>query len=227
MQWLDDKDIFGRMALISNNPIFNNLRNAVDNYDADLTDALSWGQLKSKRWLINELENLKADLGTVFLCGGWYATLAAMLFESSLEIEKIRSFDIDESCSAIAETVNRHKVKDGWKFKASTLDILKMDYPTTHTTYRADGTSMDLKEMPNTIINTSCEHIENFSKWFDKIPNNTLVILQSNDYFEIEEHINCVVDEEDFAKMAPLTDVLYSGRLELPKYTRFMRIGFK
>ena len=49
IEWQDDKDVFGRMFALTGDPIFKNLRNAVDNHDADLSDALSWGQLKSKR----------------------------------------------------------------------------------------------------------------------------------------------------------------------------------
>ena len=97
IEWQDDKDVFGRMYALTGNPLFKNLTNAVDHYDVDLTDAVSWGQLKSKRWLIELLEESNVELGTVFLCGGWWATLAAMLFNSKLDIEKIRSFDIDKT----------------------------------------------------------------------------------------------------------------------------------
>ena len=102
IDWQDDKDIFGRMFVFTGDPIFKNLTNAVDHFDVDLTDAVSWGQLKSKRWLIELLEESNVNLGTVFLCGGWYGTLAAMLFNSKLGIDKIRSFDIDETCASIA-----------------------------------------------------------------------------------------------------------------------------
>jgi len=227
IEWKDDNDIFGRMLVLTNNPLFNNLRNAVDNHDADLSDALSWGQLKSKRWLVDELEKIDLPLGTIFLCAGWYATLAAMLFQSKCNIDKIRSFDIDQSCLQIADTINRNQVKEDWQFKASTLDIFNMEYPTTHTTYRADGSSLQLTEMPDTIINTSCEHIKNFADWYAKIPNGKLVILQSNNFFEIDEHVNCVNDLDDFASQSPLSEILYEGELKLSKYTRFMRIGFK
>ena len=47
IKWKDDNDIFGRMLVLTNNTLFNNLRNAVDNHDANLSDALSWGQLKA------------------------------------------------------------------------------------------------------------------------------------------------------------------------------------
>ena len=39
-----------------------------------------------------------------------------------------------------------------------------------------------MSDVPNTIINTSCEHIVNFDEWYRKIPAGKLVILQSNDY---------------------------------------------
>ena len=193
--------------------------------EAALADAFSVGQIRSKEWLI---EHLPDNLGTVFICAGWYGTLASFMFERArTKFDKIRSFDIDETCASIADNMNRSYVIDGWQFKASTLDILEMDYPTTHTTFRSDGSTLELTEMPDTIINTSCEHIENFSLWYERIPKGTTVILQSNNYFELPEHVNCVTDLDDFARMSPMTTVLYQGELELPKYTRYMRIGIK
>ena len=227
INWTDDKDVFGRMFVLTNNSLFNQLSNAIDNEGADLSDALSWGQLKSKRWLVSELEKLDLELGTVFLCAGWYATLAPMLFDSNCKIDKIRSFDIDESCVSIADTINRTWVIDGWQFKASTLDIHDISYPTTHTTYRANGTSQTLIEEPDTIINTSCEHIKDFNVWYDKIPEGKMVILQSNDFFDVEEHINCVNSLTEFTEQTPMSTVLYQGELPLEKYTRYMRIGVK
>ena len=230
IEWKDDNDIFGRMLVLTNNPLFNNLRNAVDNHDADLSDALSWGQLKSKRWLVDELEKIDLPLGTIFLCAGWYATLAAMLFQSKCNIDKIRSFDIDESCLQIADTINRNQVKEDWKFKSITQDIMDIDY-NKHTWQIWSNTnnrmSYPITDMPNTIINTSCEHIENFAEWYAKIPTGKLVVLQNNNFFEVDEHINCVNDLDDFASQAPLTEILYDNELKLSKYTRFMRIGYK
>lgn len=213
---------------IHNSEFFDNFGQVLNKYpNIDLNDLFSKGQMESKRWLVNELEKINMPLGNVFICAGWYGSLATFLFESNLKIEKIRSFDIDSSCASIAETFNRTKTMDGWKFKASTVNILDMEYPTIHTTYRADGSSVDLTDMPDTIINTSCEHIENFTDWYAKIPDGRLVVLQSNNFFEVEEHVNCVKDIKEFGRMAPMTGTLYAGELELPKYTRFMLIGYK
>ena len=228
MQFQDEKDVFGRLLVLTGNPLFNNLRNAVDNFDADFTDALSWGQLKSKRWIIDELETLNLELGTVFMCAGWYATLAAMLFDSSVNVFKIRSFDIDNTCESIAETINRHYTKDNWRFKASTVDIHDINYKGfTYKSKRYDSSEVELFDVPDTIINTSCEHIANFKEWYNKIPYGKLVVLQSNNFFEVEEHVNCSSSLENFSNTAPMTTVLYKGELELEKYTRFMKIGIK
>lgn len=225
MIWDNDQDILGRIGLLTNSSFLINLRNTINQKDVDLSDCLSWGQIKSKRWL---LEHLPTDLGTVFICGGWYGTLAAMMFSEVPEkFDKIRSFDIDPSCATIAESINKTWTKDNWKFKASTLDIHDITYPLTYETQRYDGSIVELSDNPDTVINTSCEHIRNFDAWFDKIPANKLVILQSNNFEEIDDHVNCSSDLDEFRSRTPLDQTLYEGTLELQKYRRFMRIGFK
>ena len=192
-------------------------------------DCFSRGQLKSKLWIIKELIKLNLDLGTVFLCAGWYATLATMLFESKIKVGKIRSFDSDPSCAKIAEVFNKPWVVDAWKFKASYKDIHDIDFTgkTPYSVYKSNGEEQLLLDSPDTIINTSCEHIENFEEWYAKIPDGKLVILQSNNFYDVEEHVNCVADVDEFINTAPMSTVLYSGELALPKYNRFMIIGYK
>ncbi len=188
-------------------------------------DAISDGQLNSKLWLLDRIKGI--DLGTVFICAGWYGILATMMFEDeNIYVDKIRSFDLDDNCWKIAEDFNRPWTKDNWKFKASTLDITTMQFPTKYKTYRANGTSLILDEMPDTIINTSCEHIEKFTEWFNAIPKGKLVALQTNNYFDLPEHVNCVKNLAEFKEQAPLSDVIYEGELKLEKYTRYMIIGY-
>jgi hypothetical protein len=198
---------------------------AIKKHHSILGDALSQGQIKSKQWLLNKIKGI--DLGTVFICAGWYGILATMMFENeNVYVDKIRSFDIDDNCWKIAEDFNRSWAQDNWKFKASTLDITTMQFPIKHKTYRANGTSLILDEMPNTIINTSCEHIEKFTDWFNLIPKGKLVALQTNDYFDLPEHVNCVKDINEFKQQAPLSNIIYEGELELEKYIRYMLIGY-
>lgn len=227
IKWIDDKDIFGRIALFTDDPVFASLKNAIEHKGADFSDAFSWGQLRSKRWLVSEAEKLNKKLGMVFLCGGWYATLAPMLFNSSCDIEKIRSFDIDPTCQPTADAVNKQWVLDEWKFKAVTMDILDMKYPTTYTPIKANGQSnfIATTEMPDTIINTSCEHITEFAEWYSGLPAGKILMLQSNNFGDGDGHTNCVNSIDEFEKQTPMTNVWFSGELVLPKYTRYMRIG--
>jgi hypothetical protein len=198
INWQDDKDVFGRMHVLTGEPVFKQLRNAVDHYNVDLSDALSWGQLKSKRWLVEQLQNANQmlrnssnnqqsmQLGTVFLCGGWYATIADMLFKSGISIQKIRSFDIDPACAPIAECINKPYVIDEWKFKAATVDIHNLRYDRfDYVTHKSDGTELKLLDTATSVINTSCEHIFDFENWYDHIPRGMLVAVQSNDYFQV------------------------------------------
>jgi hypothetical protein len=219
----------GKYYTLTNDNLLLGLRDSLINYNADLTDVLSWGQLRSKRWLIDELEDLELDLGIVFLCAGWYATLAHMLFDSKCQVNKIRSFDIDPKCANIADTVNKQYI-DGWKFKAITEDILNINY-TTHTWRGWSNLKQDysnpITDTPNTIINTSCEHISMFKEWYSSIPKGKLVILQSNNFFDVEEHVNCVEDQDELDFLTPMSDTLYLGTLTLEKYNRYMKIGYK
>ena len=193
-------------------------------------DCFSRGQLQSKLWLVKELQKTKVDLGTVYLCAGWYATLATMLFESSIKVDKVRSFDIDPSCVDIAEVFNKPWFVDQWRFKSITQDIMDIDYNKHTWQYWSNANnrmSYPISDSPNTIINTSCEHIENFEEWYNRIPDGKLVILQSNNFFQVEDHVNCSLDLADFRRSASMNTVLYEGKLQLEKYDRFMLIGYK
>lgn len=201
----------------------------VNNIEYD-KDCFSRGQIESKLWLVRELKKINPDLGTVFLCAGWYATLATMLFESGIKIDKIRSFDIDSTTVDIAETFNKPWFTDQWRFKALVENIYNIDYESHTWQYWSNANnrmSYPITDVPNTIINTSCEHLDDFIGWYNKIPLGKLVVLQGNNYFEILEHVNCSSNLQEFSNKSPMTTTLYEGALELPKYTRFMKIGFK
>ena len=230
INFVDDNDFLGRMLLLTGNTMFHDLRNASDNCNADFTDALSWGQLKSKRWLVDELTKCNVELRTVFILGGWYGTLASMLFNSDMVIHYIRSFDLDENCQPIADKVNNTQVQNNWRFKAITEDMFNINYDAhTWSTWSAKNNrnSFPITDRPDTIINTSCEHINDFDNWYDMIPKGKLLILQNNNYFDLPEHVNCVDSLNTFAKQTPMHEVLFEGTLELPKYKRYMKIGYR
>ena len=103
------------------------------------------------------------------------------------------------------------------------IDYIEHNYNTE----KLDGAIIPLTDMPHTIVNTSCEHIPNFTDWYNLLPEGRLIILQSNNYFEIEEHINCSSSLKEFSQSAPMQETLYEGELDLGQYTRYMKIGRK
>jgi hypothetical protein len=176
-------------------------------------DAFWSGQIKSKEWLIDNLDFVirpyvnKTKL-SVDIHGGWVGVLASMLFQSNLNISTIRSIDIDPSCESIATMMNKGEEIQG-RFKAVTEDMC---------TVRSNS---------DIVINTSCEHItqDQYDLWLSGLPHNSLIVLQSNNY-KIEEHIRIANDIEEFKDQSGI-NILYQGKLELPMYTRYMLIGKK
>jgi len=169
-------------------------------------DAFWSGQLKSKEWLIDCLDEHVHFGSSVDIHGGWVGTLASMLFQSNIPVTTIRSIDIDPTCEPIATMMNKHEEMQG-RFRAVTSDMC---------TIRSDA---------DIVINTSCEHItqDQFDLWLSGMPYNTLLVLQSNDY-DIPEHVRTAKDLEEFKTQCGI-EVLWAGELELPLYKRFMVIG--
>lgn len=175
-------------------------------------DAFWQGQIRSKEWLIEELQKQKhnvKDWPSIDIHGGWVGVLASMLFQSKMYISSIRSVDIDPECQDIALTMNQLEVEAG-KFRAITANMCEI---------RSDA---------DIIINTSFEHIsqDDYELWLSGIRQDSLIILQSNNY-NISEHIRIANNLDEFKFQSNLENIIYSGELDLPLYKRFMIIGKK
>ena len=184
------------------------IRNSDDKYRT--LESFWKGQVNSKVWLAeNLLEFVPVRPLNIVIHGGWNGVLASILFNSNIAVQRITSVDIDPVCEDIANTVNRRYLDDN-KFSAVTADMCE------HT---SDA---------DVVINTSCEHItqEQYNKWLSNQPNNATIVLQSNNYFELDEHIRCSSSVDDFIKMSNI-QVFYKGELQTPKYNRYMIIGKK
>ena len=211
-----------------------NLKNMIKNFESKvLTDSFSRGQLRSKIWVSDTIKDLDIELGDmVYVCAGWYGVLPAILFERN-KITNIRSFDIDASCSLPAETLNRSYTQNDWQFKASTMDVNNLIYTGEfmYETFKYNGDKEMITDgAPTCVINTSCEHIEDFTSWWDTIPKGMLVIMQNNDFDDEDEHDHAddtVSSLEEFAKRLNVSETLYEGTLALDKYNRYMVIGYK
>jgi len=198
-------------------------------------DALSIGQIKSKKWLLEELKLCSGskldeiDLGSVYILAGWYGTLAYLLKQDPhIHIKSIVNVDLDPICEAISQRLNLDWIEN-WRYKAITMDIQHIDYSKPFE-FPAWSKNKDQvvshKSDCNTIICTSCEHITEWDKLYRKFPEGKLLILQSNN-FDIPEHTNRSESLEQFEAQTPMERVLFSGELDCEIYTRFMRIGIR
>lgn len=197
--------------------------------DFDVIDAFSKGQLDSKNWLTTELSRLNLDLGTVWILCGWIGTLAYLISQGTVRLNyrHIRSFDVDARCTPLAEVLNKAALIDNWQFKASTLDVNTINYVNyKFPTVKSNGDTQYIQESANTVINTSCDHMDS-NVWWERIPNDMLVILQNNNFVEKEEHVNNVSSLLEFKERYPMSELLYSGELDCGLYTRYMLIGRK
>jgi len=171
------------------------------------------GQLKSKVWLVNQLSKHVPDKPlNIVIHGGWNGVLASLLFNSNMKINDIRSVDIDSSCVETANMICKRQEMSG-KFNAITADMCEYEY------------EFD----PDVVINTSTEHIsqEQYDKWLSKVPSTSLIVLQSNNYYDLPEHIRCFANVVDFYEHSKLRYIKQHDTLELPLYNRFLLIGEK
>jgi hypothetical protein len=129
-----------------------------------------------------------------------------MLFQSNIPIKRISSLDIDPTCQPIATMMNKGEEIDG-RFQAITGDMC------------------NLISFVDVVINTSCEHItqHQYETWLGKRNKDQLLVLQSNNYV-IDEHVRTASSLQQFKEQSHI-DVVWSGELELPLYTRYMIIG--
>ncbi len=213
------KDILDGLAVLYDDPFIRDVRNTVLGFpESRIGIALNKKQTACKKWAVEELGRACGpELGTVHILAGWYGLLAAMLLNApGLRISHLTVIDVDPACEPVALSLNATPAHAG-RFAFRCHDILTLDYAAPPSGLRR----------PDLIINTSCEHLDRFEAWFARIPDGMLVLLQSNDYSEIPEHVSCVESLTAFEAKAPLSERLFAGQLELGKYTRFMLIGRK
>jgi hypothetical protein len=214
------RDILEGLALYTGSALQRDVLATLSRHEAPaLGEALNKNQIASKMWLADALlETVGPAFGEVLVLGGWFGVLAAVLLhDPRFTIGRVVSLDIDPRCAEVALSLNATHVGTG-RFVARTADMLDYDYA-------ADAAAP--AGAASLIINTSCEHLADFGRWYERIPANRMLALQSNDYYACSEHVNSVPDLEAFRAQAPMRETLFAGERRLRRYVRFMLIGRK
>ncbi len=176
----------------------------------DLIHSVDKNHWKSKQWLVREFYKLyDHNQGSFYVGGGWYGLLSHLMrMQWPEEGLNLTSGDIDPRCEEF-----------GWKlFHNSDINFVTEDM-----------TSRDLSEY-SAIISTSCEHVEPevLEKFIRSKNSNAWVVLQTNNYDELDSHINCYPDVMSFANwVEPLIKerIYFAGTLRLGDFDRYMVIG--
>lgn len=179
-------------------------------------DAFSHGQILSKIWLCEQLESYVPQNTRAAILGSWYNILAFMMLTRKSELyQYILGIDIDP---LVIDTAD--KICNAWHFDGPIVENITEDAGT-----------VDYTEF-NLVINCSVEHMP--SDWFDRIPERTLICIQSSNVIDASYPwyiTNPNNSLETLAKKYPLSQTLFSGEKEFDYgswgYKRFMLIGIK
>lgn len=194
-------------------------------------DLFSRGQVQSKIWLVTELAKIANTFDKILLLGGWFGQLS--LYLNNIVFNKLYNIDSDRDACEICDYIfNLEDMGMDWRVKAICADIDAVTVYSTGYVLDAEifksGKIVPTKYLPDLIINSSAEHMS--TKWFNnlrykQLTTDPLVVIQSNNMFDVQGHINCVHSISHMKKIYPMKEVLFEGELELQGFKRFMLIG--
>ena len=210
----------------------NTIRRLLDNYPdriVDVLNSLSENQYSSKDWLIEKLNEYPHHFKyksldkkiNICLLASWYGLLAYKMIDKFKlkQIANIDCIDFDPKSKSVAKKlwkkIDTDNLKNG---KLAYVKFIEQDIK-------------DIKDFNYPIvICPSCEHLEQkvINDTINKLEQHTLVVLQSNNYKEINEHVNCSDNLDDFANLyvSKLRNIKIYQK-DFVKYKRFMIIGTK
>ena len=177
----------------------------------DVVHSLDDNHWRGKKWMADLIKNYhRHNHGNILVMGGWYGLMAYQLRKLyPNESMNITTIDMDPRCAEIG-----YKLFHDQKISFKTGDVKDLDI-------------WDY----SIIVNTSVEHMDReFVKQLitNKDPN-TVLGLQSNDYYDELSHINCDDSVDNFVQwvepMLSESKVRYWGTMQLSTFKRFSIVG--
>ena len=167
-------------------------------------ESLRPNQIICKKWLVEEICNIKMKWNKVLVLGSWNSVLLYELFSTYGEVIWFDFVDIDE-------TVHKHR---DLYFEINSIEK-------NYNSIIMDATEFSDHQSYDLIINTSCEHMATIPAVYGPT-----YALQSNNYTDVSDHINCVNSEEQLMKDNQINRIFYKGKKKMSNYDRFMVIGY-
>lgn len=167
--------------------------------------------IKSKVWLLTELARIAPQVGTIYVLGSWYGNLGVLLaLDPLIKYKQLINVETDPKFLQASERIHNKLGLDNTEY------MLK------------DANDLDYRQLGSdgVVINTSLTDMQG-QAWFDRIPEGTLVVMQSRDH----DPGNEAHSTQDIIDRFPLNEIIYDGELKLQDpetaYTRYMVIGIR
>ena len=170
-----------------------------------LIDSFSDNQFLAKKQMLEKLDFLNKE-SEVVIFGSWYGSI--LIPYLSPIVKRITCIDLDNEVLQISKNRLFKHIKN---VEYNPGNVFKLDLSRYHTT--------DL------FINPSCEHMppmREFPYW----PKSTHFAFTSNNMFDIEGHVNCVNDINEFKTQLPdNSTVLHEEEIKDSRGIRFLLVG--
>lgn len=211
-----------------NDKITDRLKDIIYSYpNVDISSFANKENAKVYSWIIANMIHVFGEkyLGALYVLGGGMGILPAMLLDTKMRYENIRSFDINGSCQFLADEMMSKELLADWRFKATTLDLFNIDYAEhIFVTQLQNGTLSDpYTEIPGTVINTNISHLRNYKDWFKMIPDMRRMILVG----ETGNVPKPFASSQSFNKQFPMNIELYTGVITFNEKQYYLKIGYK
>ena len=172
---------------------------------SDIASSYEFRKVDAKQRLVFKLKQLQ-DNGTlpnpierINIVGGWYGNVLIPLLDHHIVYNEINFYEIDELAIKISKI-----------FYPKRINIKYINQ---------DATTIVFSGNNQLTINTSCEHMVPL-----KIKRG-YVALQSNNYSDIDDHLNCVKSSEELAEQYYVSKVWESSEKDYIDYKRYTVIG--
>ncbi len=170
----------------------------------DFGESFRANQIRCKLWLVEELSMIGTIWGRVLVLGSWNAVL---LYELMQRYGKVGHWTFIDANPQV------HKDRDIY-FEVNGMEK-------NYTSLTMDATEFSDMESYDLVINCSCEHMRDIPAVYGP-----MYALQSNNYTNIPDHINCVNSPRELSEKNNISEVLFGSHLNMGHYKRFMTIGF-
>lgn len=195
--------------------------------NVDISSFVNKENAKVYSWITQQMQHAFGEkyLGAIYVLGGGMGILPAMLFDTRLRFENIRSFDINGVCQFLADEMMSKELLADWRFKATTQDLFNVGYDEhTFITQLQNGELSDpFPEIPGTLINTNISYLKNYKDWYKMIPDMRRLILVG----ETGDVPKPFASSQNFNKQFPMSFELYTGVITYGDKQYYMKIGYK